>query len=384
MVFLEPAKSSLSSSNQPMSNQLPSQCVHKFSTQLLSSETIHMCLKDRELVPLTGLAAKIQSWRRLWRAKQDTSQDFVIIGVVCHVWAKEIPENGGQPSSSLSTSSSSSASLSSAPLPQNKETASASAKNHLVVARLSDLECTSVSLVIEPRLQASLSLKFGDVVAVLNPGILNSVEGDGSLLRVREAAQVGVLGKSSEIGLCAFKRVVRSGEGASKKSNAGLPSLKPAKHALSELKEEAESRKEGDLKEAVCPNFVKVGSSDYCEYHMFEMFNDTKNKRLVLSDANGGALSKKQKREEFSSSARHVSDGVYELLGRKWRITERNVKVVALKEQGELPTAKQMCVMLLEDNQASPVTSKLMIKIDRVINMKFTCVNGCDGWGLFQ
>lgn len=320
-------------------------------------------------MPLSGLAAKIQSWRRLWRAKQDTSQDFVIVGVVCHVWVKDIPEIGVQQSSSLSSSSSSSVPSSSTLLPQNKETTNVSSKSHLVVARLSDLECTSVSLVIEPRLQASLSLKFGDVVAVLNPGILNSVEGDGSLLRVREATQVGVLGKSSEIGLCAFKRVVRSGEGASKKSSGGLPSLKPVKHESLELKEEEESRKEGDFKEAVCPNFVKVGSSDYCEYHMFEMFNDTKNRRLVLSDANGGALSKKQKREEFSSSARHLSDGVYELLGRKWRITERNVKVVALKEQGELPTAKQMCVTLESGDRSRLVASNLMMKIDRLINM---------------
>jgi hypothetical protein len=122
----------------------------------------------------------------------------------------------------------------------------------------------------------------------------------------------------------------------------GLPTLSPLTHDDSATKEKRGTHAETSKREAVCPNFINIETSEYCEFHMYEMFDNVKSNRMVLNDASGGALSIKKKRKEFSSAAKHLSDGVFVLLGLKWRISERDVKLMPSNEHGVLPTATEI------------------------------------------
>jgi hypothetical protein len=337
--FMEPIKSGIQPEKLILDPSGTVICGYKFRNQRLSSESINICLKGRELVPFSSLDSKIQAQRRFWRSKTNFTGDFVTVGVVCHTWVKEVP--GDEVGKNASPAASSSSPISQ-PMPENSYSSKSPPKRFLIVVRLSDLKRTSVSLILEPSQQAGFAISYGDVVAILNPGFLNAVDGDGAVLKVKNPAQVCILGQSSEIGICTYRNPVRSAPSGSKSLEKGLPTLSPLTHDDSATKEKRGTHAETSKREAVCPNFINIETSEYCEFHMYEMFDNVKSNRMVLNDASGGALSIKKKRKEFSSAAKHLSDGVFVLLGLKWRISERDVKLMPSNEHGVLPTATEM------------------------------------------
>jgi hypothetical protein len=340
--FLEPSKIEIAADQSPSSVPKPLKIGFELKNQRIPSETIQLCIKDREMVQLSDLESKVHSARRFWRNKHLFKSDLVVVGVVCHVWIKPIPAISNI--SSLSSYASSSGNHTA----NNDESSTLASKKgvpdeeQLVIVRLSDLNRTSVCLVVQHRMVSNQTLKFGDVLFVLNPNFINAVDGEGVLLLTKQESQICVFGESSEIGICQYRNPIQSSIPTSKSSIAVLPSLLSLKTIDQAATAQVEKSKTSLKHQAVCPNFVNINTIQYCEFHMYEMFSETKSKRMVLNDASGGALSTMEKRREFATSAKHLSDGIFGLVGLKWKISERNVKVVPSNDNAVLPTATQM------------------------------------------
>lgn len=325
----------------------------KIDSAQLSPNAIHQILHGIELLPLSGIEEKARLARRYWRTKGGDLSNFVTIGVVCHIWKKLIPPKdedalkASNPTPQTSTAPGALATMSAAKSPVENGAPIPHASNlpaldrYMVVVRLSDLKRTSICLALQPSLNSVPMLKFGSVLVVLNPSFQNALDGDGVVLQLEKASQLCVLGQSPEIGLCKYQQPLK---------RTKAPTIAPLKDAPSvsapqgsEAASEARHSPAPKL-EAVCPSFINALQADYCEFHMYEMVQESKSTRMVLNDAGGGALSAKaQKRERFAA-AHHLSDGVYDLCDRKWKITERNVRIESGGDRLTGPSAAQVYV----------------------------------------
>lgn len=381
------------------STPFPFQMKERTVTEEQLAEKLH----DLELLQLASVAEKARLIRRLWRTKGMFDTNFVVVGVVCHMWKRSIPSippstvtplgKSATPSSTVlaQQAGSSDPSTASTAISSSQPTKS---KGEVLIVRLSDLQRTSVSISINPSLQSKLSLGFGSVVLILNPVFISALDGDGILLTIEKETQVCVVGISSDIGLCKYRQPVKqvdqyesalreavklksgkSGEGGAVVATKELEKAERQRSDLAAaegpaLRADGESEGEagggasnahpGAKVEAVCPNFVNATVTDYCEYHMFELVRHTKSQRMVLNDAGGGSLGSKAQKKESSSAAKHLSDGMFSLFDCKWRVSERGVKLVTHNEANPNgPSTIQMCVMILGAASPSKLSGRL-------------------------
>lgn len=344
---------------------------YQLKNRLVSQEQTDEYLRDVEVLQLSSVAEKARLVRRLWRTKSDFDVNFVVVGIVCHVWKGKIP--------AASTSAAPSSTASSAPLPPaatstslpvasqtgiqaTKTTVEEASEKEIVIVRLTDLQRTSVSLSIQPKLQDKLSLKFGSVVLILNPSFMAALDGEGTLLTIEKETQVCVIGPSSEIGLCSYRQPVKRVDPykTSLRETAKALAVRRGDEGAVVTKELVPRVEVGDgasaKPAAVCPNFINATRAEYCEYHMFELVKQTKSQRMVLNDAGGGALGSTAMKKEFSSAAKHISDGLFSLYDRKWRVSERGVTLAThVDNHANGPSSSQMCVFCLRRPAFAPL-----------------------------
>ena len=354
-------QASHSSISSDLLSTLPSPSIpFKFKERLLSESVTKDYLRDLDVLQLGSVAEKARHIRRMWRSKGAYESNFVVVGVVCHVWNCNVPLVAAstlQPATDATLSSSDSASKA-APSGESdtrtglSNTSSSPTDHKMLIVRLSDLQRTSVSLVIQPSLVTKLSLSFGSIVLILNPKFLTALDGEGILLTIEKETQVCVVGSSSEIGLCSYRQPVKRVEKheislKAAAASSGLKGVEKGEVVTKELESINGGGAVSSAKaEAVCPNFVNVLNTDYCEYHMFELVRQSKSQRMVLNDAGVGALGSKALKKEFASAAKHLSDGLFSLFDSKWRVSERGVKLTTPNDAHlNGPSATQMYVL---------------------------------------
>lgn len=356
--------------------------------RLVSEVQVEEKLNDLEVLQLSSVADKARLIRRLWRTKGVFDSNFVVVGVVCHMWKRKIPSAPPSTAMPLGKSATPSSTVSAQQpalsTPATSSTAiqtsqSSTSTEEVMIVRLSDLQRTSVSLSIKPSLQSKVSLAFGSVVLILNPVFLSALDGEGILMTIEKETQMCVVGISSDIGLCKYRQprkkvdhyqtalkdaaklksagtseggaaVVAKEFDKSERQQNNLPTADtPAHSADGESEGEAGdmSNSQAAKAEAVCPNFVNATVTEYCEYHMFELVRHTKSQRMVLNDAGGGALGSKAQKKESTLAAKHLSEGMFSLFDCKWRVSERGVKLVTHETNARSPSISQMCVIIL-------------------------------------
>lgn len=353
-------------------------CGYNAKSRTLSSEQLSVCLKERELVQLDELAERSRHARRFKKTHNALAQDFVVVGILCHIWRMESPDSATGTQMATKSSSDTKSAVSGDNDPRSGSMAKADDKkaslgqvgnqdtgaNGIWICRMTDLGRTSVCFAIRAPLQPHVTVKYGDIVALLNPSYVFAVDGEGVVLEVARKEQVCVLGVSQDIGVCAFREPSSVPPSATSNqlalSRTPLPQLTVPSSSMSAPSSEAPikpnnaesrgKRVKADhplpiSQQPICSNFVNTARSEFCEYHMYLMFLDSKGNRMVLNDPGGGSLSSSALRREISETTLHLSEGIFPFGPHKWKISHRTVKLVPPSSFTAVsPSETQLCV----------------------------------------
>jgi hypothetical protein len=431
---VDPQELGLSAPAAPISGPNQHFCGFRLKIQTIPSEILQSSLQDRELLPLEKLEERVAHVRRFWRNKSIHSGDLVIVGVVCHIWRRSLDEaklkmverEYGQPKSPSPAPLKNQVEIEKLEDRQMSKLSKSRELGEMMVVRVTDLRRNSICIALDPRFKRDL-LKYGSVVAILNPKFVHALDGDGVVLQVEKESQLCVVGQSSDIGICRYRKptskpsstlsplsssllpplpnvqppscstsVATSPEDSTFGASTAAAEIDPALIASPKLSTQSAiaspiaadtwapqaapstatlvhnhstysptpcSASHGNAKtssksfplsladQEICPNFIDLSVSEYCDYHMYIMFSEQKSNRMVLNDPGGGSLSSLQKRSEISEAAKHLSDGVFALCQLKWKISTRNVKLAPSNDLAVAPSASQMYVELVGRNK---------------------------------
>ncbi|XP_049849271.1 protein MCM10 homolog isoform X2 [Schistocerca gregaria] len=148
--------------------------------------------------------------------------------------------------------------------------------------QLGDLKNNSIGLILqESALETHGNLSLGHVVAVLNPDMVLSADGDSLALVAKSSAQLALLGTAWGSGFCSS----RSKDGRT------------------------------------CTSLVNTLETTKCDYHLLKALKKVCTKRMALNNAGGEGLAKQQRREMLKKARYHATRGLFVLDHVVWKIS---------------------------------------------------------------